>query len=63
VRWIVSTKGDEPIRYESNGNKVAGTDRCRPMMELPDQMPDDIDYEFYVREARDILKDIGYANN
>jgi hypothetical protein len=32
-------------------------------MELPDQMPDDIDYEFYVREARDILKDIGYANN
>lgn len=63
VRWIASTQGDEPIRYESNGNKVAGTDRCRPMMELPDAMPDDIDYEFYVREARDILKDIGYANN
>lgn len=59
VRWYVSVLGDEPIRYETNGNKVAGTDRCMPCMELPDELPSDIDFAFYEREALDILKEIG----
>ena len=28
-------------------------------MELPDALPADIDYESYIREANDILNDIG----
>ena len=58
VRWIYSTDG-EKITYKKNGNKVPKSDGSRPVMEL-DGMVDDIDYDRYIQEAYDILKDIGY---
>lgn len=58
VRWIYSTESDDPITYKGNGNKVGKSDNCRPIMELCD-VPDDIDYDRYIEEARDILTAIG----
>ena len=58
VRWIYSTDG-EKITYKKNGNKVPKSDGSRPVMEL-DGMVDDIDYDRYIQEAYDILKDIGH---
>jgi hypothetical protein len=58
VRWYYSTDG-APILYVSNGNKVAGSDGCRPLMELPDLMPTDVDLQHYIDAANDMLRDLG----
>lgn len=59
VRWYYSTGETAPILYATNGNKVARTDGCRPMMELVDMIPEDIDYDWYIAEARGMLADLG----
>lgn len=65
VRYMWSTDGDEILLakpHETTGNfkKVPKTDGCRPLMVLPDKLPDDIDYDRYIAEAREILMDITY---
>lgn len=64
VRWYVARGVTDSLHYKvpnSNGthNKVPGSDGARPLMELPEFFPDDVDYEFYIAEAHSILKDIG----
>jgi len=66
VRYYWSTNGS-PIYYKTadprtgNFKKVSKTDGCRPLMDLPEDgvLPDDIDYDRYVAEAKETLKDIG----
>lgn len=58
-------KGGEPIyRIKANAQgthgKVPNTEGARPMMDLVDTLPDDIDYEKYIAEAEDLLKHFGY---
>lgn len=65
VRYCWSTDGDPIIKlkpHDKTGNrpKVSKTDGCRPLMNLPDAVPLDIDYARYVQEANEILVDIGY---
>lgn len=57
VRWYYSTNGDT-IYYKKNGNKVAKSDGAKPLMELG-EFPDDIDYDRYIREAQEILTNLG----
>jgi hypothetical protein len=57
--WAVGETGT--INYMTNGNKVPRTESALPCMELPDELPDDIDYSRYVREATSILEEIGVA--
>lgn len=60
VRWYYSTTHrSTTINYQSNGNKVAKSEGGRPVMQLPETLPSDIDYEKYIAEARSILCDIG----
>lgn len=67
VRYIWTREGGaEIIRKKGHWKtgtqgKVPKTDGCRPMMELPDEFPADIDYDRYIREAEQILVDIGYT--
>ena len=60
ARWY-QCKSDQPmsINYVGSGNKVAGTDGGKLCMTLPDALPDDLDLDWYVREAYRILKDLG----
>lgn len=63
VRWYYSTDG-EPIFYRKvnktgGHNKVAGTDGCRPLMFMDGSMPADLDIDHYVRDAQQILRDVG----
>ena len=60
VRWYYATEGD-PILYRTNGNKVAGSDGCRPMMELPEDygVPEDLDYSRYIADAVGMVRDLG----
>jgi len=58
VRFYHSTKGGV-LTYKKNGNKVPTSDGCRPMMNLPDTLPDDIDFNWYIEEAYKLLKLMG----
>ena len=49
------------IEYVLNGNKVPKSDGAKPLMTLPDTLPDDIDYKRYIAIAEDLLKGVGYA--
>lgn len=61
IRWYYSTEAQGEIIYAKNGNKVARTDNAKPCMNLPDELPGDIDYEWYEAETYKILEQIGYA--
>lgn len=60
IRWYYGRLELDAIYYSTNGNKVPKSDGAVPLMELPDTFPKDIDYSWYVKEARSILKDLGY---
>ena len=61
VRFYYSNTvgADECITYAKNSNKVPRSDGAKPMMELPNEMPGDVDYVRYVEMAHDALKDMG----
>ena len=59
VRFYYSTESDDPILGYVKGNKVAKSDGAMPMMELPELMPYDIDYQYYKDEAISMLGDLG----
>lgn len=59
VRWYYAKGVEGPIRYKVNNYTVARSEGARALMELPDALPDDIDYEWYFKEARSILADVG----
>lgn len=63
IRWYYAHSTSGEIVYASNGNKVPKSDGAKPMMDLPSQFPDDIDYDRYERDAERILVDIGYISN
>jgi len=61
VRWYYSLESKGYISYKLNGNKVPKTDGCKPMMDLTNTIPKDLDYEWYVNEAVSALKDLGVS--
>lgn len=60
VRWYYGTNSPGPILYSSNGNTVGNSYGAQPCMVLPDEFPDDIDYEWYINTAEGMLRDVGY---
>jgi hypothetical protein len=61
VRWYYAAGVTGTINYKINGYTVARSEGARPLMELPAQFPDDVDFDWYIREAHSILDDIGAA--
>lgn len=59
VRWVYSTKASNVITYRTSGNKVPKTDGAYPMMQLPEEFPDHINYDWYFNECKELLMDIG----
>lgn len=59
IRWYYA-EGERGFIYRvTNGNTVPRSLGAKPCMELPDELPDDVDYGWYVREAHAILEEIG----
>lgn len=58
VRWYYGVNCEGAIVYASNGNTVGNSYGSKPCMTLPDEFPDDIDYEWYIRKCNEILIDI-----
>jgi hypothetical protein len=61
IRWFYSREAPGPIIYNSNGNTVGMSYGAKPCMVLPDEFPNDVDYDWYIRKCEQILKDVGYT--
>ena len=55
VRWYYSTTTQTAINYETTGNMVPKSQGGSPLMNLPDQLPQDLNYEPYIKEAEELL--------
>ncbi len=58
IRWYIG-EGVRTAIYSEDHKRVAGTTGAVPCLDFPDELPDDIDYEWYIREAYARLNDIG----
>ena len=58
VRWYWSTKQRTSIYYQTSGNIVPTTERSGMMMDLPPTLPDDLDYDRYIKEATELYEKI-----
>lgn len=61
VRWYYATGVEGCIVYAKSGNKVPKSEGAMPLMVLPESLPLDVDYAWYLREAEKMLVEIGYA--
>jgi hypothetical protein len=66
ARWYMTTESLPPITYMNNeikgvdnGNKVPKTEGGKVCMTLPTKLPKDLDYNWYINETYEILKDLG----
>ena len=60
IRWYYSTQAPGPIIYNTNGNTVSLSYGAKPLMVLPDDFPDDVDYGWYLDTCEGMLRDIGF---
>lgn len=59
IRFYYAKGVTGTINYATNGNNVPKTEGAKPCMELPEEFPDDVDHDWYVREATAMLQDLG----
>ncbi|CAB4169054.1 hypothetical protein UFOVP1516_9 [uncultured Caudovirales phage] len=59
IRWYYAKDIDGEIVYAKSGNKVARSEGAKPLMELPKELPNDINYDWYIEECNKILIEIG----
>lgn len=63
VRWYYGAGCTDYIVDATSGNKVAGSDGARLVMELPLDIPLDVDYSYYITTAEQMLRDVGVTTN
>lgn len=63
IRWYYSTEVEGDIVYSQSGKKVPKSDTAKPVMQLPDTFPKDVNYEWYINESYDMLKSLGVKVN
>lgn len=61
IRWYYSTEIHGTINYVKTNNKVPDSEFGRPVMDLPDEFPDDIRYESYIDKANEMLEDLAFT--
>ena len=58
VRWYYAKDSERCIKYVGSGNLVPRTQGCQDAMVLPDSLPIDIDYDWYIEETKSLMRDI-----
>lgn len=61
IRWYYAVGETGEIVYAMSGNKVPRSEGAKPLMDLPNQLPADINYTWYIEETKKMLSEIGYA--
>lgn len=59
VRFYYARDVKGTLRYKTSGNDVPKSEGAKPCMVLPDEFPDDVDRDWYVRETTAMLQDLG----
>ena len=59
IRWYYGKGSTNTINYVKNNNKVPKSDGAVPLMDLPDTLPTDIDYDYYIDVTKGYLADLG----
>ena len=60
VRWYYAKNTSGTINYILSGNKVPRSEEAKPLMDLPETFPDDVNFDWYIKETVSILQDIGF---
>ena len=63
VRWYYSSESTEAIYYAVNKRLVAQTEGAKPLTELPFELPEDLNYDWYIGEAKSLVWDLGLDVN
>lgn len=61
LRWYYSTETSSAFHRVKNNNKVASTEGAMPCLLMPAGIPEDLDHDWYVRQATAILEDVGLS--
>ncbi len=61
LRWYYANGVTGAIQTVQANNTVAGSEGAKPCLDLPESFPDDINYGWYIKYAREILEDIGHT--
>jgi hypothetical protein len=56
IRWYYSSSVGGTIIYAESGKKVPKSDGAKPLMLLPDTMPTDVNYDWYIAETEKMLR-------
>lgn len=59
VRWYYAKDVQGTLVYAGSGNTVPRSEGAKPCMVLPDEFPEDLDYDWYISESVKILEQIG----
>lgn len=59
VRWYYAIGEKGAVNYVISGNKVPRSEGAKPCMDLPAEFPQDVDFDWYINTATEILYDIG----
>lgn len=60
IRWYYAANEHGEINIVKSGNMVPKSTGAKPCMDLPPVFPADIDYDWYINEATEMLYDIGH---
>lgn len=63
VRWYYSNQAPGEIVYARSGNKVPKSEGAKPILNLPKEFPEDIDYVWYEKETYSMLYSLGAVEN
>lgn len=61
VRWYYGKGVDSHINYVGKTNKVGTSDGAVPIMELPKELPKDIDYDKYIDISKKLLSQLNIS--
>lgn len=61
VRWYYGQGERGSINYVTNNNKVGDSDGATPCMDMPEQFPNSLDFDWYIRKCHQMLIDLGHT--
>lgn len=62
VRWYYAKGEMGTINTVAANNKVADSEGACPVMDLPSEVPFDVDFEWYIQKTTEILREIAYLD-
>lgn len=60
VRWYYAKDSTDAIYYISNGYLVPKSEGAKPLVILPFDLPEDLNYDWYIQEAQRMVADLGF---